>query len=50
MAGLQQRSATTGCEEARDDPVRRWHLIATGTVLGFVVGEAQVLILEHLAS
>jgi uncharacterized membrane protein YheB (UPF0754 family) len=27
-----------------------WILIATGAVLGFAVGEAQVLLLEHLAS
>ncbi|MGW4395224.1 DUF445 domain-containing protein [Amycolatopsis nivea] len=27
-----------------------WILIATGAVLGFAVGEAQVLVLEHLAS
>ena len=27
-----------------------WILIATGAVLGFLVGEAQVLVLEHLAS
>ena len=27
-----------------------WILIATGAVLGFAVGEAQVLILEHLAA
>jgi len=27
-----------------------WILIATGAVLGFLVGEGQVLLLEHLAA
>jgi uncharacterized protein len=27
-----------------------WILIATGAVLGFAVGEAQVLLLEHFAT
>ncbi|MGW3470607.1 hypothetical protein ACWDKQ_19615 [Saccharopolyspora sp. NPDC000995] len=39
MAKPLQRSAMTGREAVRDDPVRRWIFIATGAVLGIVVGE-----------